>query len=115
MARSCLLPFFGKRAIATAAETDYVGGLLNRTGFGGREGRYLCCGLEDTISSEYNVLIMERVGSPAVRFITTWEIRPSEGSRYYGKSAGWGRDRICRIHLKGRCYVGEGHPIPRLG
>lgn len=60
-----LLPFFGKGALQTQAEMDYVGDVLREIA-PSAEKAGIILGLEDTISARDNVRIMERSKSPAV-------------------------------------------------
>ncbi len=65
-ARVILLPFFGKGALQTPQEMDYVGDLLRELAPEAQKARVLL-GLENTISAADNVRIMDRAKSPAVR------------------------------------------------
>lgn len=106
-ARVMLLPFFGKGALATRAEQDYVGDVLKELApEAARAGVIL--GLEDTISAEDNVRIMERAQSPAV--LVYYDVGNSTENGFdIAKEIRWlGRDRICQIHLKDTTYIGEG-------
>src|SRR6266478_10190691 len=58
-----LLPFFGKGALETQQERDYVGDVLKEIA-GEAERAGVLLGLEGTISAEDNVRIMERTKSP---------------------------------------------------
>src|SRR5207245_6901867 len=62
--RVVLLPFFGKGALETPAEKEYVGDLLRELGPQAEKAGVIL-GLEDTISARDNVRIMERTRSPA--------------------------------------------------
>ena len=64
-ARVILLPFFGKGALTTHEEMDYVGDALREIAPEAEKAGVIL-GLEDTISAEDNVRIMERAKSPAV-------------------------------------------------
>src|SRR5437879_6274889 len=64
-ARVILLPFFGKGALTTRQEMDYVGDALKEVGPEAEKAGVIL-GLEDTISAEDNVRIMERSQSKAV-------------------------------------------------
>lgn len=106
-AKVMLMPFFGKCALAGAAEFDYVGDALKELGKEAEKAG-IELGLENTISALDNVRIMERSQSKAVKV-------------YYdvGNSTRWGHDimeeipwlgaeRICQFHLKDEGYIGEG-------
>ena len=102
-----LLPFFGKGALETAQERDYVGDVLKEIA-GQAERAGVLLGLEDTISAEDNVRIMERTKSPAVRVY--YDVGNSNRNGFdVVKEIRWlGKDRICQIHLKDQTYIGEG-------
>ena len=102
-----LLPFFGKGALETAQERDYVGDVLKEIA-GQAERAGVLLGLEDTISAEDNVRIMERTKSPAVRVY--YDVGNSNRNGFdVVKEIRWlGKDRICQIHLKDKTYIGEG-------
>lgn len=107
-ARVMLLPFFGKGALATSAEMDYVGDVLKELApEAGKAGVML--GLENTISAENNVRIMDRAQSRAVQVY--YDVGNSTNAGFDPiKEIRWlGKDRICQMHLKdGRNYLGEG-------
>ena len=107
-ARVVLLPFFGKGALTTRDEMDYVGDVLREIA-PEAEKVGVILGLEDTISAEDNVRIMERTKSPAV--LTYYDVGNSTEAGFdVVKEIRWlGRDRICQIHLKDNPhYLGEG-------
>ena len=103
-----LLPFFGKASLANHAEMDYVGGILKEIA-PAAEKAGVTLGLEDTISAEDNVRIMERAGSPAVKVY--YDVGNSTNNGFeVVKEIGWlGAQRICQMHLKDNPhYLGEG-------
>ncbi|MFN7934947.1 MAG: sugar phosphate isomerase/epimerase family protein [Bryobacteraceae bacterium] len=103
-----LLPFFGKGALETQAEKDYVGDVL-RDIAPEAEKQGIILGLEDTISAEDNVRIAERTRSKAV--VTYYDIGNSSRNGFDPvKEIRWlGKKRICQIHLKDNPgYLGEG-------
>ena len=103
-----LLPFFGKGALETQAEMDYVGDVLREMApLAEKAGVIL--GLEDTISARDNVRIMERTRSPAV--LTYYDVGNStQGGFDVVEEIRWlGADRICEVHLKDNPhYLGKG-------
>jgi L-ribulose-5-phosphate 3-epimerase len=106
-AKVMLLPFFGKCALATGQERDYVGDVLREIApEAERQGVVL--GLENTISAEDNVRIMERAKSPAV--LVYYDVGNSTKNGFeVPKEIRWlGKQRICQIHLKDRGYIGQG-------
>jgi sugar phosphate isomerase/epimerase len=107
-ARVILLPFFGKGALTTQAEMDYVGDVLREIAPEAEKAAVIL-GLEDTISAEDNVRIMERSKSPAV--LTYYDVGNSTVAGFdVVKEIRWlGKDRICQFHLKDNPhYLGEG-------
>jgi sugar phosphate isomerase/epimerase len=103
-----LLPFFGKGAMTTPEERDYVGDFLKEIApVAEKAGIFL--GLEDTNSAEDNVHIMERSRSKAVSVY--YDVGNSTTNGYdVIKEIRWlGKNRICQIHLKDNpSYMGEG-------
>lgn len=107
-AKVMLMPFFGKGALETEAEMDYVGDILRELGPEAEKAGILL-GLEDTISAEHNVRIMERSRSKAV--LTYYDIGNSAGKGFDPvREIRWlGKKRICQMHLKDNPnYLGEG-------
>lgn len=103
-----LLPFFGKASLTNHAEMDYVGDVLKEIAPAAEKAGVLL-GLEDTISAEDNVRIMERSGSPAVKVY--YDVGNSTGGGFdVVKEIRWlGAARICQMHLKDNPhYLGEG-------
>jgi L-ribulose-5-phosphate 3-epimerase len=103
-----LLPFFGRWAMQTKQEMDYVGDALRDLAVEATKAEVIL-GLEDTISAEDNVRIMERSQSPSVLVYydvgnsTVAGFDPVKEIRWLGKS------RICQFHLKDNPhYLGEG-------
>jgi sugar phosphate isomerase/epimerase len=103
-----LLPFFGKWALQTQAEMDYVGDALREIAPAAEKAR-ITLGLEDTISAKDNVRIMERTKSPAV--LTYYDVGNSTNNGFnVTEEIRWlGRARICEVHLKDNPnYLGKG-------
>ena len=106
--RVILLPFFGRGALTTAAEMDYVGDALREIAPAAERANVIL-GLEDTISARDNVRIMERTKSPAV--LTYYDVGNSTGNGFnVVEEIRWlGRERICEVHLKDNPhFLGEG-------
>ena len=106
--RVMLLPFFGKGALTTRTEMDYVGDVLRELA-PEAERAGVVLGLENTISAENNVRIMERSRSAAVS--TYYDVGNSTRAGFdIIREIGWlGRERICQFHLKDNPhYMGEG-------
>jgi len=107
-ARVILLPFFGKGALATKPEMDYVGDTLKDLAPEAEKANVIL-GLEDTISAEDNVRIMERAKSRAV--LVYYDVGNSTQAGFdVVKEIRWlGKERICQFHLKDNPhYLGEG-------
>ncbi|HLJ14864.1 MAG TPA: sugar phosphate isomerase/epimerase family protein [Bryobacteraceae bacterium] len=110
-----LLPFFGKGALTNHQEMDYVGDVLKELAPEAEKAGVIL-GLEDTISAQDNVRIMERSGSKAVMVYydvgnsTIAGFDPAKEIRWLGKK------RICQFHLKDNPhYLGEGDiNFPRI-
>lgn len=94
-----LLPFFGKGALTTPAEMDFVGDALKEIAPAAEKAGVIL-GLEDTISAKDNVRIMERSQSPAV--LTYYDVGNSTNNGFdIVSEIRWlGRERICEVHLK---------------
>lgn len=106
-ARVMLLPFFGKGALSTRQEMDYVADILKDLGKEAEKAG-VTLGLEDTISAEDNVRIMERSGSKAVKVYYDVGNSTNNGFDIYKEMRWLGAKRICQIHLKDKGYLGEG-------
>ncbi|HTS66091.1 MAG TPA: sugar phosphate isomerase/epimerase family protein [Candidatus Acidoferrales bacterium] len=103
-----LLPFFGKWALDTPAEMDYTADALRDLGPEAEKAGVIL-GLENTISAEDNVRIMERSRSKAV--LVYYDVGNSTARGFdVVKEIRWlGKARICQIHLKDNPnYLGEG-------
>jgi sugar phosphate isomerase/epimerase len=110
-----LLPFFGKWAIQNQDEGNAVGDALREV-VPEAEKAGVILALEDTISAEDNVRIMDRAKSKNVSVY--YDIGNSAQAGFdVVKEIRWlGKDRICQFHLKDNPhYLGEG-PIsfPRV-
>jgi L-ribulose-5-phosphate 3-epimerase len=114
-AKVILLPFFGKGALETKAEMDYVGDCLKDIAPEAQK-QGITLGLEDTISAEDNVRIMERSQSPAVKVY--YDVGNSTNGGFdIIKEINWlTAKRICQFHLKdGPAYLGQGKiDFPRV-
>lgn len=103
-----LLPFFGKGALNNHQEMDYVGDVLKEIAPEAEKAGVIL-GLEDTISAQDNVRIMERSGSKAV--MVYYDVGNSTLAGFDpAKEIRWlGRKRICQFHFKDNPhYLGEG-------
>lgn len=106
-ARVMLLPFFGKGALSTQQEMDYVGDLLRELAPEAEKAGVILA-LENTCSARDNVRIMERARSAAVRVYYDVGNSTNAGYNILEEMRWLGRERICQIHLKDKGYLGEG-------
>src|SRR6185312_14374305 len=103
-----LLPFFGPWALKTRAEMDYTGDRLRELAPEAEKAGVIL-GLEDTISAEDNVRIMDRSQAPNVKVY--YDVGNSTVAGFdVVKEIRWlGKERICQFHLKDNPhYLGEG-------
>jgi len=104
-----LLPFFGKNALKTEEERNYVGDVLRELARVARKAGVVL-GLEDENSAEENVRIMDR--SRAENVLVYYDVGNSTNIGGYDvvKEIRWlGKDRICQIHLKDKTmFLGDG-------
>jgi L-ribulose-5-phosphate 3-epimerase len=106
--RVILLPFFGKGALETRQEMDFVGDVLKELGPEAEKAGVIL-GIEDTISAEDNVRIVDRAQSKAV--LVYYDVGNSTIAGFDPvKEIRWlGKNRICQFHLKDNPhYLGEG-------
>jgi L-ribulose-5-phosphate 3-epimerase len=106
--RVLLLPFFGPRAIENQSDMDHVGDALRELAPEAEKAGVIL-GLEDTISAEDNVRIMDR--SRAKNVLVYYDVGNSTIAGFDPvKEIRWlGKDRICQFHLKDNPhYLGEG-------
>ncbi len=103
-----LLPFFGKGALETTRDLDYVGDFLREAAPEARKSGVIL-GLENTNSARENVRIMERSRSDAVKVYYDVGNSTRNGYDIYEEMKWLGREKICQIHLKDNPhYLGEG-------
>ncbi len=113
--RILLLPFFGKWAIRNDVEARAVGDALREV-VPEAEKAGVVLALEDTISAEDNVRILDRAGSKNVSIYYDTGNSMQAGFDVVKEIRWLGRDRICQFHLKDDPhYLGEGTiPFPRV-
>ena len=103
-----LLPFFGRWALKTGAEMDRVGDILRELAPEAEKAKVIL-GLEDTISAEDNVRIMER--SRSANVLVYYDVGNSTKAGFdVVKEIRWlGKHRICQFHFKDNPHLlGEG-------
>ena len=106
--RVLLLPFFGKWAIVNRDEGDRVGDALRELAPEAEKAGVIL-GIEDTISAEDNVRILDRARSKNV--LVYYDVGNSALAGFdVVREIRWlGGDRICQFHLKDNpYYLGEG-------
>jgi L-ribulose-5-phosphate 3-epimerase len=106
-AQVMLLPMFGKGALETQEEKERVADILR--GFGPlAEKAKVILALENTISAEDNVRIMERSKSKAVKVYYDTYNSHKAGFDIYKEIRWLTSKRIAQIHFKDKGYLGEG-------
>jgi L-ribulose-5-phosphate 3-epimerase len=103
-----LVPFFGKWALTNKAEMDYTGDAL-RDLAPEAEKAGVILGIEDTVSAEDNVRMIDRARSKNV--MVYYDVGNSTEAGFdVAKEIRWlGKERICQFHLKDNPnYLGEG-------
>jgi L-ribulose-5-phosphate 3-epimerase len=107
-ARVMLLPFFGKGALKTPAELDYIGDILREMA-PVAEAAGMILGLENTNSARENLRIMDRSRAENVKVYYDVGNSTRNGYDIYEEMRWLGSRRICQIHLKDNpLYLGEG-------
>jgi sugar phosphate isomerase/epimerase len=106
--RVMLLPFFGKCALETRDEMDFVGDVLKNLAPEAEKAKVIL-GLENTISAADNLRMMERAKSPAVRVYYDVGNSTKGGFDIIREMEQLGARRICQMHFKDNPhYLGEG-------
>ncbi len=103
-----LLPFFWDGELKTRDEMNYVGDLLSELGTEA-ENHGVILGIENTLSAEDNMRILERADSPAVQVYYDVGNSFNYGYDIYNEIRWLGSEHICQFHLKDNPhYLGEG-------
>lgn len=102
-----LLPFFGNGALETQADKDRVADILRELGPAAEKAKVILA-LENTISAEDNVRIIERAKSKAVRIYYDTYNSHKQGFDIYKEIRWLTNKRIAQIHFKDKAYLGEG-------
>jgi sugar phosphate isomerase/epimerase len=107
-ARVLLLPFFGKWALETQAEKDYTADALKELAPEAEKAGVIL-GLEDTISAQDNVRILDKVASKNLLVYYDVGNATKAGFDPVMEIRWLGKNRICQIHLKDNPhFLGEG-------
>jgi len=103
-----LLPFFGKWALETQAEKDYTADALKEL-VPEAEKAGVILGIEDTISAQDNMRILDKVASKHLQVYYDVGNSTQAGFDPVNEIRFLGKNRICQIHLKDNPhYLGEG-------
>lgn len=107
-AKVILLPFFGKCSLTTREEMDYTASVLKELGPEAEKAGVIL-GLENTISAEDNMRILDQAGSKAVQVYYDIGNSTNAGFDPAREIRQLGRKRICQFHFKDNPnYLGEG-------
>lgn len=107
-AKIMLLPFFGEGAIKKPEEQAAVAAALKEVSRAAEKAGVIL-GLENTISAEENVKLIEQAGSSALSVYYDVGNSTQEGYEAAREIRWLGRKRICQIHLKDNPhYLGDG-------
>lgn len=107
-AKVLLLPFFGNCELKTRAEMDATAMALKDLAREAADAG-VTLGLENTISAENNVRILDRVGHHALKVYYDPGNAMNWGHDPYKELRWLGAERICQIHIKDNPhYLGEG-------
>jgi sugar phosphate isomerase/epimerase len=106
--RVLLLPFFGKWAMENADERNAVADALREIAPEAEKAGVIL-GIEDTLSAEDNVRLMERAKSKSVLVYYDVGNSTQYGYDVVAEIRWLGKDRICQFHLKDNPhYLGDG-------
>ena len=107
-AKAILVPFFGRWSLTSRPEMEFVGDALRELGPEAEKAGVIL-GLEDTISAEDNVRIMERSRSRAVLIYYDVGNSTRGGFDVVNEIRWLGKQRICQFHFKDNPHLlGEG-------
>lgn len=106
-ARVILIPFFGQCELKRPSEFDSLVSILKEHAPAAERARVIL-GLENYLSAEENVRIMDRVGSKAVMVYYDLKNSFDAGHDPYRELRWLTARRICQIHLKDKAYLGDG-------
>jgi sugar phosphate isomerase/epimerase len=105
-ARVILLAFFGRGTLETQEQKDKAAEVLKPLAPKAEKAGVIL-GMENTLSAEDNMRIVEKIGSPAVQVY--YDVANSTFNGYdVPKEIRWLGDRICEFHFKDRTLLGQG-------
>jgi sugar phosphate isomerase/epimerase len=102
------LAFFFKCGLNDASDIDAVVLALKELALEAQQSNVIL-GIENTLSAEENIRILERVGSPAVK--VWYDIGNATNMGHFNVPREirlLGKERICQIHIKDKVYLGQG-------
>ena len=102
-----LLPFFGKGAIETQQEKDYVADILRDAGPVAEKAKVILA-IENTLSAADNARILDRAKSKAVKIYYDTYNSHKAGYDIYKEIRWLTSKRIAQVHLKDVGYLGDG-------
>ena len=103
-----LLPFFGNGRFTNRQEMAYVADFLKEIGPEAHKAGVIL-GLEDTVSAEDNMFMVDRAKSPAVKVYYDTGNSTVNGFDVVKEIRWLGKDNICEIHIKDNPnYLGQG-------
>ena len=101
-----LLAFFGRGTLKTQEQKDKAAEILKPLAPKAEKAGVIL-GLENTLSAEDNVRILDKINSPAVQVF--YDTANSTFNGYdVPKEIRWLGDRICEFHFKDRTLLGQG-------
>ena len=105
-AQVILLAFFGRGELKTQEQKDKAAEILKPIAPKAEKAGVIL-GLENTLSAEDNVRILDKIKSPAVQVY--YDTANSTSNGYdVPKEIRWLGDRICEFHFKDRTLLGQG-------
>ncbi len=105
-AKIILLAFFGRGTLKTQEQKDKAAEILKPLAPKAEKAGVIL-GLENTLSAEDNVRILDKINSPAVQVF--YDTANSTFNGYdVPKEIRWLGDRICEFHFKDRTLLGQG-------
>lgn len=105
-AKVILLAFFGRGTLKTQEQKDRAAEILKPLAPKAEKAGVIL-GIENTLSAEDNVRILDKIQSPAAKVF--YDVANSTFNGYdVPKEIRWLGDRICEFHFKDRTLLGQG-------